>query len=210
MENAETRCVVHLICGDDALRDRLAQLLRSEGHEAHTYESAPRFLDSVDPESRGCVFAHVRLADMTGVELVARMKAKGLNLPVIVCADPGEESLAIQAMKEGAADFIEKPVTDEALLRAVRAALARAAGRAEREKERERNLATLSTLTEQERQFLNALLKGKTNETIAYQLGLSVKSVAARRARLMAKTRAESLSDLVRLAVHAIPVDDCA
>jgi two-component system, LuxR family, response regulator FixJ len=254
MENAGGR-VVHLVFSDDAERGRLLQMLRTEGYEVQAHESAPRFLEAVGPESRGCVVAdepstnheeereerirktayfiwleegcpegqadrhwqeaqkiveHVRVANMTSLELLARMKAGRLNLPVIVCADQGEVGLAIQAIKEGAVGFIEKPLTEGALLRAVGAALARVDEPADRDRERDRHLEALATLTQQERVVFGALIRGKTDETIAYELGLSVKTVAAHHAKLMAKTKARSLSDLVRLAVHAIPIDNCA
>jgi len=90
MENAERRVVVHLICEDDVLRERLSQLLRTEGHEVHAHESVPRFLEAVGPDSRGYVVAHVRLPNMTSIELMARMKARGVNLPVIVVAAHGD------------------------------------------------------------------------------------------------------------------------
>jgi len=210
MSNAAKLGVVHLICDDDAMREKLSRMLRAEGYEVRAHESAPRFLETADPEARGCVVAHVRLADMTGVELLSRMKAKRLDLPVIVVAAPDETGLAIQAMKEGAVDFIEKPLSEEALLAALRAALAKAAEPADRGRDRERHLEALASLTGREREVFNALIKGKSNETIAYQLGVSVKTVADHRARLMAKTHAQGVADLVRLAVHAVPVDDCA
>jgi len=206
----EGREVVHLICEDDGLRGRLSQLLWSEGYVARSHESPLRFLEAVGPESRGYVVADVRRADMKGAEFLKHMKTRGLNLPVVVVAAHADLGLAIQAMKEGAVDFIEMPLMDDALLGSVRAAFARAGESVDRDRERERHVAALATLTERERQLLLALIKGKTVETIAYELGVSAESVAANRAKLMAKLNAESLADLVWVAVHAIPVDDCA
>ena len=206
----EEREIVHLICEDDALWGNLSQLLWAEGYWGRPHESPARFLEAVGPESGGYVVADVRLADTKGSELLKHMKARGLDLPVIVVAALGDVGLAIQAMKEGAVDFVEKPLTEDALLRSLRAAFARAGEPVDRDRERERHLATLETLRERERQVLGALLKGKTIENIAYELGISEETVAAHRAKLMAKTHAESLADLVRLAVHAIGVDDCA
>jgi len=210
MKKAVIPGTVHLICDEDYQRNRLSQLLRTKGYEVQTQDSPPRFLEAVGPESRGCVVAHVRQAEKAGAELLAGIKARGLDLPLIVVTPPPQVGFAIQEMKEGAVNFIETPFTAEAFLSAIGAALARSGEPVDRDRERERHLATLATLTERERQILGALIKGKTNETIADELGVSAESVAADHVALLAKTHAQSLSDLVRLAVHAIAVDDCA
>jgi two-component system, LuxR family, response regulator FixJ len=195
--------VVHVIDDDDALRDSLAFLLTSAGIEAQTYESAMRFLETVPRETPGCVVTDVRMPGMTGIELLRELKRIAPTLPVIVMTGHGEVPLAVEAMKLGAFDFIEKPFDDEALLSSVRHALGRHEKDARRDAERSKVHERLALLSARERQVLDGLVLGHANKIIAFDLGISPRTVEIYRANVMTKMEAGSLSDLVRMALAA-------
>ena len=145
------------------------------------------------------------MPDMTGIELLQRLRAKQIKLPVIVITGHGDIPLAVEAMKSGAIDFIEKPFAEEAILRAVRSAEDRAKKLGRRSEEDAQVAARLASLSERERQVLDGLVAGNANKTIAYELGISPRTVEVYRANLMTKMQAKSLSELIRmtLAVRA-------
>jgi two-component system response regulator FixJ len=193
--------VVHLVDDDEAVRQGLAFLLISAGFTVRAHESAPRLLERVVPGQRGCVITDIRMPGMSGLDLQRELAARRIALPVIVMTGHGDVPLAVRAMKEGAVDFIEKPFTDETLLTAVNEALIRcpraAAGRGVAVQ------ARLASLTPREREVLEALVRGLPNKMIAYDLGISARTVEAHRANLMAKMEAGSLPELVRMALAA-------
>jgi two-component system response regulator FixJ len=197
--------VIHVIDDEEAMRHSLAFLLECEGLEAVTYESALSFLETAGTIARGCIVTDVRMPGMTGIELVERLKAMGVPDPVIVITGHADVPLAVQAMKAGVSDFIEKPFDNEALLRAIRAALADSAGRQERDEERRCTLERLDSLSQRERQVLDGLVEGKPNKIIAFDLGISARTVEIYRANVMNKMQAASLSELVRLALLVNP-----
>lgn len=195
--------IVHVIDDDEAMRDSLSFLLDTAGFRARTYESAVAFLARRDELEPGCIVTDVRMPEMTGLDLVRRLKETGAPHPVIVITGHGDVPLAVEAMKAGVVDFLEKPFDDEALLRAVRSALSTHAAAAEHDAERRRFEAMLETLSPRERDVLKGVVAGKPNKVIAYDLGISPRTVEVYRANVMTKTQASSLSELVRMALLA-------
>ena len=195
--------VVHIIDDDDAVRESLSFAFDIAGIKTRTYESSVRFLASLPVPTPTCVVTDVRMPEMTGVELLRRLSDLGQKLPVIVITGHGDVALAVEAMKLGATDFIEKPFDSDVLVAAVRSALSKRASSDELDAARGAASARLATLSARERQVLDGLVSGQANKTIAYDLGISPRTVEVYRANLMAKTQASSLSELVRLALLA-------
>ena len=195
--------VVHVVDDDDAMRDSLAFLLDCAGLEVRTYESALAFLDHIAGMERGCIVTDVRMPGMSGLELVQRLNEQGVKDPVIVITGHGDVPLAVQAMKAGVSDFIEKPFADDQLLGAIRTALARGSGQRQEEEEKSRIAGRLASLSQREREVLEGLVDGKPNKVIAFDLGISARTVEIYRANLMTKMQAGSLSELVRMALLA-------
>jgi two-component system response regulator FixJ len=195
--------LVHLIDDDEAVRTALSFVLEMNDLPARTYPSAEAFLSIADGLQGGCVVTDVRMPGMTGLELVRHMKAHGLNLPVVVITGHGDVPLAVEAMRAGVIDFLEKPFDDEALLRSIRMALDAQAKTDARRAEQQRFEQMLQTLSAREREVLRGVIAGKMNKVIAYELGISVRTVEVYRANVMSKTQAHGLSELVRIALLA-------
>jgi two-component system sensor kinase FixL len=195
--------VVHLIDDDRDVRQSLAFLLATAGLAVKLYESAGMFLERLDEREPGCVVSDVRMPGIDGLELQRRLKALGDPFPVVIMTGHADVSLAVEAMKAGAADFIEKPFDDERLLSAIRAALDLQDRQGRRDTEARHAHAKLQSLTSREREVLEGLVAGLPNKTIAYDLGLSPRTVEVHRANVMTKMGARSLSDLVRSALDA-------
>jgi two-component system response regulator FixJ len=195
--------VVHLIDDDESAREALAFLIDCAGFQVRTYESAVRFLDAVPTMDHGCIVTDVRMPELTGVELIGRLKALGVKDPVIVITGHADVPMAIQAMKAGVADFLEKPFGDDAILGAIRSALARETGREEADAEREAIKARMATLSQREGEVMEGLVAGHANKVIAYDLGISARTVEVYRANVMTKMQAGSLSELVRMVTVA-------
>jgi two-component system, LuxR family, response regulator FixJ len=195
--------IVHVIDDDEASRQSLAFLLESAQIGVRTYASATLFLDLVSRTRASCVITDVRMPGMSGIDLVRRLKELGIEVPVIVITGHGDVPLAVEAMKIGAADFLEKPFDDEVLLASVRSALRRRDGEDKRRRERVEIEARLAVLSNRERDVLTGLVAGRANKQIAYDLGISPRTVEIYRANLMNKMRAGSLSELVRMALVA-------
>lgn len=198
-----TEPLVHVIDDDEAMRDSLAFLLESAGFNARLYASAPEFLAQADGATPGCVVTDVRMPGMSGLELMRHLQERRTNLPVVVITGHGDVPLAVEAMKAGVVDFLEKPFDDEALLNAVRSALSALARDAQQQSDRGRFEAMLATLSGREREVLEGVVAGKLNKTIAFELGISQRTVEVYRANVMSKTGAASLSELVRMALLA-------
>lgn len=198
-----TEPVVHVIDDDEAMRDSLSFLLDTAGLPARAYESAVNFLDIAQSLTSGCIVTDVRMPEMTGLDLVQRLKERGVTLPVVVITGHGDVPLAVQAMKAGVADFLEKPFDDEALLSAIRSAMAGPASSAEGSEEGRRFKALIDTLSPREHEVLMGVVAGKANKVIAIDLGISPRTVEVYRANVMTKMSAASLSELVRMALLA-------
>lgn len=194
---------VHVIDDDEAVRQSLAFLLRANEIEVQTYESGTAFLGAAPQLKSGCVITDVRMPEMSGIELLRRLKELKIFLPVIVITGHGDVPLAVEAMKFGAADFLEKPFDDEVLLAAVRSALNRQDSDSKRQAERAAIDDRLAALSNREREVLEGLVAGRANKQIAFDLGISPRTVEIYRANLMTKMHAASLSELVRMALIA-------
>jgi two-component system, LuxR family, response regulator FixJ len=195
--------VVHVIDDDEGLRESLAFLLRAAQLEVKSYASARTFLDELPDESLGCVITDVRMPDISGIDLLRRLKELKIGVPVIVVTGHGDVALAVEAMKIGAADFFEKPFDDELLLASVRSALREQEGQKKRYAERAEIESRIAALSPRERDVLRGLVEGRANKQIAFDLGISPRTVEIYRANLMNKMQADSLSDLVRMALVA-------
>jgi two-component system response regulator FixJ len=193
--------VVHVIDDDEAVRQSLEFLLRTAGVTARTYESASAFLSALPTIETGCVITDVRMPGISGIELLRRLGELQVKLPVIVITGHGDIPLAVEAMKNGAADFLEKPFEDEHLIGSVRSALDRSQQNAARDARRAEVEARLATLTNREREVLEGLVAGKPNKIIAFDLAISPRTVEIYRANVMTKMAAASLSELVRMAL---------
>jgi two-component system, LuxR family, response regulator FixJ len=195
--------LVHVIDDDDAVRESLEFLLRSAKIDVRTYDSATAFLNTVPDGAVGCVVTDVRMPGMSGVDLLRQLKTRGSTMPVIVITGHGDIQLAVEAMKIGAADFLEKPFDDEVLLASVRLALGRLEKDVQRDTERAELNNRLAALSTREREVLEGLVAGKPNKIIAFDLGISPRTVEIYRAHVMTKMNAGSLSELVRMALLA-------
>ncbi len=193
--------IVHVIDDDEAVRQSIEFLLRTSGVMARTYDSASAFLNALPTIDSGCIITDVRMPGISGIDLLRRLGEMRIKMPVIVITGHGDVPLAVEAMKIGAADFLEKPFDDELLLRSVRSALNRSQQNAARDAERAEVEARLSALTNREREVLEGLVAGKPNKVIAFDLAISPRTVEIYRANVMTKMEAASLSELVRMAL---------
>jgi len=193
--------IIYVIDDDDAVRQSLEFLLKTAGIAVRGFDSAKAFLEVLLQVRSGCVITDVRMPEITGIELLQRVKTTNPDLPVIVITGHGDISLAVEAMKLGAVDFLEKPFDDDLLLAAVRAALNRDSDAGKRKAELAGIQERLAELSNRERQVLEGLVAGKANKVIAFDLNISPRTVEIYRANLMTKMSANSLSDLVRMAV---------
>ena len=196
-----TNAVIHLIDDDDGVRQSLAFSLTTAGLAVRAYESAVAFLEALPGVQPGCVVTDVRMPGIDGLELQRRLNEQAMNLPVIIITGHGDVRLAVEAMKAGAIDFIEKPFDDDVLLAAIQKAIHRYDRTGEREQEAAHIRARLKSLSPRENDVLQGLLAGHPNKTIAYDLKISARTVEVHRANVMAKMAAGSLPELVRMAL---------
>jgi two-component system response regulator FixJ len=208
MSTMQPEPVIYVIDDDEAVRQSLEFLLKTAGMTVRGFDNAKSFLDVLPEIRSGCIVTDVRMPEITGIDLLRRIKELGVDIPVIVITGHGDISLAVEAMKIGAVDFLEKPFDDDTLLDAVRGSLTRTAGTAQRNAELTEIHDRLAALSNRERQVLEGLVAGKANKMIAFDLGISPRTVEIYRANLMTKMAANSLSDLVRMAMMAGILDD--
>ncbi len=194
---------IYVIDDDDAVRQSLEFLLKTAGINVRGFESGKAFLEVLPQIDSGCIITDVRMPEITGIDLLKKVKETKPDLPVIVITGHGDIALAVEAMKIGAVDFLEKPFDDDHLLSAVKSALDREADLAERKAEVNDIHDKLAALSNRERQVLEGLVAGNANKNIAFDLGISPRTVEIYRANLMTKMGANSLSDLVRMAMMA-------
>ena len=194
--------IVYIVDDDAAVARSLKILLLSAGIISTAYESAADFLAAIGGLRPGCLLLDVWMPGMTGLELQDRLKAIGFSMPIVVMTEQGDTQTAVKAMKAGAVDFIEKPFDDESLLATLDEAWAKA-GELARSDESAEALDRVSSLTPREREVLDAMVEGRLNKTIAFDLGISVRTVEAHRARLFERLGVNGLAEAVRLAVLA-------
>jgi two-component system, LuxR family, response regulator FixJ len=195
--------IVHVIDDDEAVRQVLSFQLATAGIEVRTYDSAAGFLKVALPVQTGCIITDVRMPDLSGIDLLRELRQRKVTAPVIVITAHGDVPLAVEAMRLGAVDFLEKPFADEALLASVRSALEMGDRDRKRESERSSIQSRLAGLSNRERDVLDGLVAGRANKQIAYDLGISARTIENYRANLMLKMQAATLSDLVRMALTA-------
>jgi len=192
---------IHVIDDDEAMRDSLAFLLDVNGFAVQVYCSAASFLEAL-PEPPACILTDIRMPDMTGLELVRQLRRDGHHHPVIAITGHGDVALAVEAMKAGVIDFVEKPFTDDALIAAVRACTSSDVAPTREQALQEAELK-LSVLSPRERDVLIGVVAGKLNKVIAYELDISPRTVEIYRANLMTKTGARNMPGLMRIALAA-------
>jgi len=198
-----TEADAHVIDDDQAVRESIEFLLRSAQLTVKTYETASAFLAVAPTVGSGCIITDVRMPGISGIDLLRRLKEMGIRLPVIVITGHGDVPLAVEAMKFGALDFLEKSFDDDVLLASVRSALDRSEASAQLETERAEIRARIALLTNREHEVLDGLVAGHPNKIIAFDLKISPRTVEIYRANVMTKMKAASLSELVRMALVA-------
>jgi two-component system, LuxR family, response regulator FixJ len=203
MSTMQPEPVIYVIDDDDAVRQSLEFLLKTAGYAVRGFESGKAFLDVLPQLKFGCIITDVRMPEITGIDVLRHVKEAGVDIPVIVITGHGDISLAVDAMKLGAVDFLEKPFDEDQLLGALKSTLSRDADMAVQKAELSVINDKLAVLSNRERQVLDGLVVGNANKTIAFDLGISPRTVEIYRANLMTKMAANSLSDLVRMAMMA-------
>ena len=193
---------IHIVDDDEAARESLAFLLGAAGHAVKTFDSAGAFLEALAGMAVSCVVTDIRMPEIGGLELMRRLMAEGHRFPVIMITGHGDVPLAVEAMKLGAFDFLEKPFDDDTMIAAISAALDRAETDIESQSESSEIAERLNGLSPRERQVLDGLVAGRPNKAIGRDLGISPRTVEIYRAKVMDKMKASSLSELVRLAVR--------
>lgn len=197
MSNADI--VIHIVDDEEPVRNSLAFLLGTSGFAVRTHASAGAFLEVAGSIRSGCLVTDLRMPDIDGVELLKRLKAAGMMLPAIVVTGHGDVQMAVEAMKNGAIDFIEKPFRDEVLLQSIARAVDQANSRLDADAAETRTREKLASLSDREIQVLKGVVQGQANKTIALELSLSPRTVEVYRAGLMNKMQAKSLAELVRM-----------
>lgn len=202
MNNSDER-LIHLIDDDAGVRRSLAFMLKTSGHRVQSYESGMELLKRVGQLEKGCILLDIRMPGMDGLEVQQALHENGVGLPIIIMTGHGDVGLAIRAMKAGAVDFIEKPFAKETLISSIEEGfrrLSRKEATGDRKKDAE---VRLQSLTAREREVLDGLAKGLPNKTIAYDLGISPRTVEIHRANLMTRLGVRSLSEALRIAFAA-------
>jgi len=198
-----SNAVVHVIDDDDAARESLEFLLRSAKLEVRTYDSAKGFLKVLPTVQAGCLITDVRMPEVSGIDLLRKLRELDFGIPVIVITGHGDVPLAVEAMRMGAIDFLEKPYEDDVLLQSVRSALNQGDKEAAQSAQKIELHERLATLSHREREVLDGLVAGHPNKIIAFNLGISPRTVEIYRANVMTKMKAGSLSELVRMTLVA-------
>lgn len=193
--------VVHVVDDEEPVRNSLAFLLGSAGFAVRTHSSAAAFLSIASSVRNGCLVTDLRMPDIDGVELLRRLRAAGAMLPAIVVTGHGDVQMAVEAMKTGAMDFIEKPFGDEVLIDSINRAVEVAASQIDAVAAAARTQERLASLSTREVQVLRLVVQGQANKTIAFELGLSPRTVEVYRAGLMSKMQAKNLAELVRAVI---------
>jgi two-component system response regulator FixJ len=194
--------IVHVVDDDAAIRRAMVRLLRSEGLTTVTYDTAQAVLNGASSLSFGCILLDLQMPGMDGLQLLARLSELGIELPVIVVTGHGDVATAVKAMKAGAVDFIEKPIDEVQLLAAIDAALKEKKSAA-RNRAVARAIEQMALLSPRERQVLEAIAVGRPNKLIAYDLGISVRTVEVHRAHMLDRLGVRYIGEAIRIAVMA-------
>lgn len=202
MSSSEGR-LIHLVDDDAGIRRSVGFMLKTSGHRVETYESGTELLKKSGNLDEGCILLDIRMPGMDGLEVQQALQDKGVNLPVIIMTGHGDVGLAVRAMKAGAVDFIEKPFEKEALLGSIDEGFRRLSRREATDDRMRDAEVRLQALTPRERDVLDGLAQGLPNKTIAYDLGISARTVEIHRANLMTKLQVRSLSEALRIAFAA-------
>lgn len=200
---SESEATIFVVDDDPGVRQSLEMLIRAIGQSVETYASAGEFLDAYTSERPGCLVLDLRMPGMSGLELQEELGSRGSNLPVIFITAHGDVPTAVDAVKGGAIDFIQKPFRDQDLIEKIELALEQNERALEDSAERGDVQARVASLTSRERQVMDIVVDGKTNKSMATELRLSERTVEIHRARVMSKMGAESLADLVKMALRA-------
>ena len=192
---------VFVVDDDQEVRESIRWLIESVDLAVETFGSGQEFLDAYDPDKPGCVVLDVRMPQSSGLELQKKLLARGREIPVIIVSAYGSVPVAVEAMKAGAVDFIEKPFSDQALLDRIHQAIAKDQDVRGRKAKRAEVAARIEVLTSREREVMDMVVVGKATKRIAMDLGISPKTVEAHRAHIMQKMAADSLAELVQMAV---------
>lgn len=195
---SEDNQTVFIIDDDQAVRDSLGLLMKSVGLESISFSCAPDFLESFDPDQAGCLVLDIRMPGMSGLELQQELSQRKATIPIIFITGHGDVPMAVQAIRDGAVDFIQKPFRDQDLIDRIHKALDVDAQTREQWSKRQVVLQNMNTLTKRERQIMEMIVEGKPNKVIAAELFLSQRTVEVHRAKAMEKMQADSLADLVR------------
>ncbi len=198
-------CVVYIVDDDEAMRTALVDLLDSVQLPTETYATAERFLEHFVPDRPGCLLLDVRMPGMGGIELHKRLVARKVTLPVIIISGHGDIPMAVEAVRGGALDFMEKPFRFQPLLDRVQQALTLDDELRRERREREAVAENFSRLTPRERDVIDRAVRGLTNKQIAAELGVSPQAIDASRAKAMEKLDVANIPDLVRLSIKAQP-----
>lgn len=198
-----TNGIVYVIDDDDAMRDSLNFLLDSSGYSVTLFDDAQRFLDALPGLAFGCVLSDVRMPGIDGIELLKLMKAQHCPFPILIMTGHGDVPLAVEAMKLGAVDFLEKPFEDDRLLAMIESAIRQAEPAVKIEALSQEIAARVASLSPRERQVMDGLVAGLSNKLIAREYDISPRTIEVYRANVMTKMQAGSLSELVRLAMRA-------
>jgi len=196
---SNTEQTVYIVEDDEAVRDSLSLLLQSEGMPVSAYDRAARFLEDWRPDMAGCVVLDIRMPEMDGMELQEALVERGSDLPIIFVTGHGDVPLAVEAMRQGAVDFIEKPYHEDQLLEKIRTALSENAEQRQVREEKQVILDRLSELTPREREIMDRMIAGQANKVIAIELSISQRTVEIHRSRVMHKMGTHSLAHLVRM-----------
>ncbi len=192
--------LVYLVDDDDAVRDALGLLLRSIGLECEPYASATEFLERYDSKRHSCLVADIRMPGLSGLDLQQQLNERRAEVPIIFITGHGDVPMAVNAMKAGAADFLQKPFSDQDLIDRIRRALATAGQRRTARADEDAIRARVALLTPRETEVMRRVVRGQANKVIAMDLGVSQRTVELHRARVMRKLKMRSLAELV----HAV------
>jgi two-component system response regulator FixJ len=195
--------IVHVVDDDEAIRQSVGFMLRKAGYTVETYVAGTSFLKAVSRDTPGCVLLDIRMPELDGLEVQARLSQQGIAIPVIMLTGHGDVALAVRAIKAGAIEFLEKPFERAALLEAIDAALDQAARTGREQVATAEAIVRLAALTARERDVLDGMVQGRPNKLIAFNLGIATRTVEVHRANLMEKLSARSLSDVLRIAFAA-------